>query len=202
MQHAPGARNVPDTAFSVNPTVPRRQPAVKQYSPMLPCPACDYYVPANAPRCPSCGNSELGELETADSITNRARALSAVLFQEARRWPEYRTVLATRWAHDTFKMRVCEAAYRINAGAPDPLSDGVVNSVAKRLAQRIASWEHSPERQRARQAKQAASRRRRTRGRDLQILRMHERGISNIAIATLFPPITEGAVRYILKRDS
>lgn len=141
-----------------------------------------------------------GTLEEAESKVRRARKVSDALFQEARRMPEYKRVLATHKHCLQFENKLLKQARWINYWLDTRLSDDVLKEVVVRLGGRIASWEHSPTLQRERQKKQVAARRRRNRGRDLQIRRYHENGESQRRIAKRLN-ISRGAVERVLRRD-
>lgn len=141
-------------------------------------------------------------LEIAESIVARARQVSDELFRQARRWPEYKRVLATRERHEQFEKKLLDTARLIDArfGKDTMLPPDALQKVVTRLANRIAAWDHSPERQKERQRKQAAARRQSNRGRDLGIVRAAENGESQRSIAARLG-ISRSAVRNVLKRD-
>ena len=126
--------------------------------------------------------------------------LSAQLFRETKRDVAYRRMLASAERCADFEARLLVHAKRINAGLDEPLPIEVLQTVILRLAGRIATWEHSPLRQRERQGKQAAARRRRNRGRDAQIAYLHWAGESLRAIARQYD-MSVGGVRNVLARD-
>jgi DNA invertase Pin-like site-specific DNA recombinase len=116
--------------------------------------------------------------------------------------PEYKRVLATRERCRQFEDKLLTIARWLNTdlNMNTKLPDNVVQDVVIRLSSRIAAWEHSPIRQRERQKLQAAARRRRNRGRDYHIVRLHENGESQRHIAEHFG-ISRNAVRNVLRRD-
>ena len=137
---------------------------------------------------------DLGQVE---NIVNRARDLYRRVWSEAKRMPEYGRRLATRERCDQFEAKLLRAAQRVNAELATPLSENIVAEVTARVARTIADWEHAPIRQRDRQSKQAASRRRGNRKRDREILDRHRRGESLAAIAREVDLTKEG-VRQVL----
>lgn len=139
-----------------------------------------------------------GTLAKAESIVERAREVSKVLFKEAKRMPEYKRVLATRERCIQFDEKLKDKAERINTRLKTKLPDDVLADVAIRLSSKLAMWEHSPIRQRERQKKQVAKRRRNNRGRDLRILRFHEDGLSQRRIAKEVG-CSRGAVERVLR---
>ena len=122
-------------------------------------------------------------LSSAEDRVKRARELSEQLFREVKRTPQYKLVLANKGRMDEFREETLKKAHFINRKLYAPLRDADVEDVTNRLVGRVAEWEHSPARQRARQQKQVEKRRRRTRGRDLRILRLYEEGMSPAKIA-------------------
>ena len=91
-------------------------------------------------------------LESAESTVARARLLSDLLFQDAKRMTEYRRMLRSRERCAAFDAKLHRSATLINHRLdPRPLAcRAVVGAVVSRLARRIATWEHSPIRQRER----------------------------------------------------
>ena len=140
-------------------------------------------------------------LEKAESLVDRARRVSNVLFKEARRMPEYKQVLATRERCMQFEEKLLRTARMIDSRLGTDLPDDVLIEVVERLANRIASWEHSPERQRERQKKQVAKLWEKNRGRDLQIVRGIENGESQRRVAARLD-ISRGAVQRVLRRPA
>ena len=102
---------------------------------------------------------------------------------EARRKPEYWLVLGDQSQVGRFRAKLMLQALFINHTLQPPLQDADVRDVVDRLVETVAKWKHDSEHQRARQKKQAASRRKKTRGRDLQIIRHHQNGMSQRDIA-------------------
>ena len=142
-----------------------------------------------------------GRLAEAESIVERARTVSTALFQAARHLPEYKRALRTRERWLQFEGKLLETAKWINRRLGTELSDDVLKEVVVRLAGRIASWEHSSERQRERQKKQVASRRRKNRSRDLRIVRHIENGESQRKVAARVGT-TRWVVQHVLERDA
>lgn len=149
---------------------------------------------------PDCLNDE-GTLAQAKSLVRRARKLYKALFQAAKDMPEWGRMLATCERLAQFEAKLLQSAKGLNQSLNTMLPDAVVQEVMHRLAETVAVWEHSPDRQRARQKKQAASRRRKNRGRDLQIVRLYESAESQRRIAARFG-ISRGAVEHVLLRDA
>ena len=114
--------------------------------------------------------------------------------------PEYKQVLATRERCQQFEDKLLVRAQCIDMRLNTRLPDDVLKDVVIRLAGRITTWDHSPTRQQGRQKLQVAKRRRRNRGRDLRIVRLHENGESQRRIAARLG-ISRGAVRNVLRRD-
>ena len=139
-------------------------------------------------------------LQDAEDLVHRARMLSDAVFKAARRWPEYKRVLATRERCQQFEDTLQFEAFLIDGRLNTRLPNNVLDVVVVRLANRIAAWEHSPKRQRVRQKLQVTARRRRNRGRDLQIVRYYENGESQRKVAARFG-ISRNAVRNVLRRD-
>ena len=186
MQSAAGTSNVTGLPRPVNATtstVPHPSRVVNRYS-AITCPVCSFTVPREAETSARPAALPRSANWTRQTTVRRARALSDRLFREAKRFPEYKQALATKESHDAFNVRLHRISSYINAASSEPLPDGQLREVVRRIANRVATWEHSPEKQRARQAKQAASRRRKNRGRDLQILRLSEQHISNSGLRT------------------
>ena len=149
-------------------------------------------------------DDEIDVLEEAERLVARSRRVSEDLFEAARWMPEYKRVLATRERSEQFKAKLLAEAERIDAridrdGDGPRLPDEVLEVVVSRLANRIAAWEHSPERQKERQRKQVASRRRKTRGRDLRIIRAAENGDSLRTISLRFK-VSKSQVARIVQR--
>lgn len=140
-------------------------------------------------------------LEKAESLVDRARRVSDVLFKEARWMPEYKRVLATRERCAQFEEKLLRTARMIDSRLGTDLPDDVLIEVVERLANRIAAWEHSPERQRERQKKQVAKRRKKNRWRDLQIVRGIENGESQRRVAARLRT-TRWVVQHVLERDA
>ena len=141
-------------------------------------------------------------LEEAESLVRRARQVSKALFKAAHRMPEYKRALATRERCAQFEAKLLTTARRIDAGIEGTmLPPDVLQDVVTRLAEKVAAWEHSPDRQRQRQKKQVQGRRRKNRGRDLQIVRAVENGESQRRVAARFG-ITRGTVENVLRRDA
>lgn len=138
-------------------------------------------------------------LEQAESLVTRARQVSEALFKEAYRMPEYKRVLATRDRCAQFEEKLLRTARLIDSRLGTGLPADALNKVVRRLANSVAIWDHSPPRQRVRQRKQVAKRRKKNRGRDLRIVRLHEDGWSQRRIAAEYK-ISRGAVRNILAR--
>ena len=92
--------------------------------------------------------STLFELEYAESTVQRSGALYRSLWAEAKGMTEYRRMLATRERCADFEAKLTRSARFINGRLAPPLPDAVVVKLVARLAGRIATWEHSPIRQR------------------------------------------------------
>ena len=114
---------------------------------------------------------------------------------------EYRRMLATRERCADFELKLLDRTRMLNRRLDPPLPDHIVATVATRVAGRVAVFEHMPMLQRERQRKAADKRRRRNRGRDLQILRLHEYGESPAAIAAQLN-MSRSGVRHVLSRDN
>lgn len=140
-------------------------------------------------------------LEEAKDLLSQARLVSDDLFEQARNMPEYRRVLATPERNAQFESKLLAEAKKIDARLGTDLPDNVLVEVVDRMANSIAAWEHSPERQTERQKEQAAGRRRKNRGRDLQVVRAIENGESQRRVAARYD-ISRGAVEHILMRDA
>ena len=117
--------------------------------------------------------------------------------------PEYNRVLGTRERSAQFEAKLLATAKLIDAGLGKDtmLPPDALQLLVTRMANRIAAWEHSPKRQRERQRKQATSRQRGNRGRDLQIVRAIENGDSQRKVAKQWG-ISRGAVEHVLERDA
>ncbi|MDE0227319.1 MAG: hypothetical protein OXJ62_00510 [Spirochaetaceae bacterium] len=107
--------------------------------------------------------------------------------------------MATRERLVEFGEQVLEVAILKNKKLCKPLEAPQVREVAAGVWAAVARYEHSPQRQRMRQALQVAARHRRNQGRDLQIVRMRENGLSLRAIAENMG-VSVGAVRKVLAR--
>ena len=140
-------------------------------------------------------------LEEAKDLLHRARLVSDLLFKEARNMPEYRRVLATPVRNAQFKSKLLARAKAINSRLRTGLSNDALTEAVERLANRIAAWEHSPKRQQERQKKQVAARRKKTYGRDLQIVHYIENGESQRRVAARLGT-TRGVVENVLRRDA
>ena len=140
-------------------------------------------------------------LEEAWSLIHRGRQVSDDLFEQARNMPEYRRVLATRERNAQFESKLLDKAKAINSRLGTDLPDNALIEMVRRMANSIAAWEHSPQRQRERQRKQVQKRRRGTLGRDLQIVRYIEDGESQRRVAARYE-ISRGAVENVLRRDA
>lgn len=140
------------------------------------------------------------ELGTAESVVARARVLSDRVFKEAKRLPPYKAQLATRERLVEFQERVMEVAILENKKLRKPLEAPQVREVAARVCGAVARYEHSSQLQRMRQALQVAARHRGNRGRDLQIVRMRENGLSLRAISENLK-VSVGAIRKVLDRE-
>lgn len=139
-------------------------------------------------------------LPAAEARVACAKELRRRIFKEAKRMAEYKRVLRDKSRVEEFRAALREKARRINRTLKPPLNNADVVTVTDQLVDRVAKWEHSSRLQRARQAKQAAARRKKNRGRDLQIVLKYQNGMSQRAIAESFG-ISRGAVRNILERD-
>ena len=142
--------------------------------------------------------SELGHHEEQARLANM---LSDQLFQQAKRDTEYKRTLGHKERMQDYTHLLYERALRITRERDYPLSEGVVHEVARRIADRVTTWQHHPELQRRRGQRSGAARRRRTRGRDAQIIYWADAGQSNRTIAKKLD-IAESTVRYVLKRDA
>ena len=140
-------------------------------------------------------------LEEAEDLVRRARLVSDALFKEARNMPEYKRVLATPVRNAQFKSKLLAKAKAINSRLRTGLSNDALTEAVERLANRIAAWEHSPKRQQERQKKQVAARRKKTYGRDLQIVYHIENGESQRRVAARLGT-TRWVVQHVLKRDA
>ena len=139
------------------------------------------------------------ELGAAKSVVARAKVLSGRVFKEAKRLPPYKGQLATRERLAEFAEQVLEVAILENKKLSKPLEAPQVREVATGVCAAVARYEHSRERQQMRQALQVAARRKKNRGRDLQIVRMRENGLSLRAISENVGA-SVGAVRKVLDR--
>ena len=115
--------------------------------------------------------------------------------------PEYRRMLATPKRNAQFESKLLAKAKAINFRLGTNLPDSALRETVRRMANSIAAWEHSPQRQRERQKKQVAARRRKNYSRDLRIVRFYESGESQRSIAARYK-ISRGAVEHVLLRDA
>ena len=139
-------------------------------------------------------------LAAASDRVARSRDLSDRLFKEAKRMPQYQLVLANKARVAEFRKLLLRKAHFINLKLDPSLCAADVEDVTNNLVDRVAVWDHSPERQRSRQRKQAAARRKKNRGRDWRILRLFENGMSPARIAKEVGMKRSG-VRHVLARD-
>jgi DNA-binding NarL/FixJ family response regulator len=153
----------------------------------------------DADQAASTPDDEQNSLEEAESLVARSRKVSEALFKEARRMPEYNRVLATRKRSAQFEAKLLATAKRIDARLGTMLPPDALQYLVTRLANRVGSWEHSPERQKVRQRKQVAARRKKTLGRDLQIVRAIENGDSVRKVAKRFN-VSKSQVNRIMQR--
>ena len=130
-----------------------------------------------------------------------AKELSKKLFKQATGDTEYKRTLGHKERMQGYTHLLYERALRIKRELDYPLSDSVVHEVARRMADRLTTWQHHPKLQRRRGQRSGAVRRRRKRGRDAQVLYWADSGLSNRTIAKKFD-IAESTVRYVLKRDA
>ncbi|MDD9999429.1 MAG: hypothetical protein OXQ89_16950 [Rhodospirillaceae bacterium] len=185
-----GSRNLRQAAAPVNHDRRDDAPTVPPFNPDVNCPP-----PEQAELF------DLGDLGAAERTVSQARKLHKLLFREAKRMTEYQRMLATRQRSEQFEAKLLRSARMLNSSLDSPLPDRMVATVAGRVAHSIAAWEHAPIRQRERQAKQAAKRRRSNRGRDAQIVYLRECGESERAIAHAFN-MSKSGVRHVLQRDA
>ena len=147
------------------------------------------------------------ELSAAESLVERTRALYKLVYRAAKRDVAYRRMLATSERCDEFEARLLVQAGWTNARLDAPLPAPMVKIVVIKVARTIARFQHAPIYQRERQAKQAATRRRRNRSRDAQIVYLHSVGESLAAIGRKFPrpngrPMSKSGVRKVLLREA
>ena len=140
------------------------------------------------------------DLTSAKNRVKRSKELWKRLHREAKRMPQYKLVLATRERVAEYRAALLEKAHFINRKLDHPLRDADVEAVTDDVIDRVAIWDHSPERQRQRQEKQAAKRRRKNRARDSRIRRFAENGMSPAKIAKT-EGLSRSGVRHVLKRD-
>lgn len=140
------------------------------------------------------------ELATAESVVERARLLYTLLYREAKRMTEYKRMLATRERCAAFEAKLNREAAMLNHRFAVPLPDRIVTTVAGRVAGTIARFQHHPMLQRERQRKQVVARGRKNRGRDQLIVRLHESGDSNRAIATQVGMSKDGVRKVLLRK--
>ena len=179
-----------------------------------PNPRCNWKVPENMPwedgssHCPSCGTTQRFVERFADTdalseikkTVKLCRRLSEVLFQEQKGTPQYEYALGTRDAMLWYYQKLLVRAHTINKAWGSTLDDGMVEAAVKRMASRVTTWKHDPALQSARGKKSGESRRRKTRGRDAQIVYLADQGVSHNDIAERFGMKRNG-VRYVLDRD-
>ena len=146
-------------------------------------------------------DDEQNPLEEAKNLLDRGRQVFKALFKEARNMQEYRRVLATPDRNAQFESKLLAKAKKINSRLGTDLPDNALNETVRRMATSIAAWEHSPKRQKERQKKQAAKRRRQNRGRDMQIVYHIGNGESQRSIAARYE-LSRGAVEHVLMRDA
>ena len=146
-------------------------------------------------------DDEQNPLEEAKNLLDRGRQVFKALFKEARNMPEYRRMLATPERNAQFESKLLAKAKKINSRLGTDLPDNALKETVRRMATSIAAWQHSPKRQKERQKKQAAKRRRQNYGRDMQIVYHIGNGESQRCIATRYG-LSRGAVEHVLMRDA
>ena len=142
------------------------------------------------------------KLQSAKDLLARARLVSDALFEAARDMPEYRRMIATTERYEQFERKLLDRAKAINTRLETNLTDNELVEVVEGVAKNIAHYQHDPDRQRERQKKQVARRRKKNRGRDLRIVRLAEDGVSQRAIAKELGATSRGAVENVLLRDA
>ena len=143
------------------------------------------------------GSSDLAHHEEQSRL---ASLLSKELFRQAKRDAEFRRVLGQKERMVEYTKLLYQRALHIRRERDYPLSDDVIYEVARRIADRVTTWQHHPELQSKRGRRSGAARRRKRKGRDAQILYLADVGLSNRNIAKEFN-MSESTVRYVLKRD-
>ena len=144
--------------------------------------------------------SRADDLASAKDRVKRANELWTRLYREAKRMPQHGLILASKDRMGEFREDLLKKAQLINRKLDPPLRDADVMDVTASVVDRVAVWDHSPERQRKRQQQQAAKRRRDNRWRDSRIRRFFEDGMSPERIARKVG-MSRSGVRHVLDRD-